>query len=122
MESPSSRKRTSDLAADRPGRSVESATATRHAIAPKHDLHEMEKRRFAHLVAREVERASAEGAFDHLVVVAPAHTLNGIRNELNATTAAKVVGTLRKDLTRVPDHELPPHLTEWARHQAEEGE
>jgi protein required for attachment to host cells len=92
----------------------------RHVIDPKHDLHEIEKQRFAQVVAREIDRVSAEGGFDHLVVVAPAHTLNEIRDALGAAAVAKVVGTLQKDLTKVPDHELPQHLTEWVRYRAEQ--
>jgi len=114
FESPSAHKQTSDLGTDRPAQSMESATGTRHAITPKHDLHEMEKQKFAHQIADEINRASAKGAFDQLVLVAPAHTLNEIRDKLDTTTAAKLVGTLQKDLIKVPDHELAPHLDEWA--------
>lgn len=113
FESPSAHKKSSDLGTDRPSRTQEGATGTRHAITPKHDLHEMEKQRFARHIAQEMNRASADGAFEQLVLVAPAHTLNDIRNELDATTAAKVVGTLQKDLTKVPDHELAPHMGAW---------
>ena len=114
FESPSAHKKSSDLGTDRPTRSTESATGTSHAITPKHDLHEMEKQKFAHQVADEINRASAQGVFDQVVLVAPAHTLKEIRDKLDTTTAAKLVGTLQKDLTGVPDHELAPHLDEWA--------
>ena len=114
MESPSAHKRSSDLGTDRPTMSVESATGTRHAITPKHDLHDMEKRKFAEQVAHEINRASGQGAFDRLVVVAPTHTLNEIRAQLDATTTAKLAGTLPKELIKVPDHELASHLYEWA--------
>src|SRR5438093_11078422 len=114
FESPSAHKKSSDLGTDRPTRSTESATGTSHAITPKHDLHEMEKEKFAHQVAHEINQASAQGTFERLVLVAPAHTLNKIREGLDATTAAKLVGTLRKGLTKVPEHELAPHLGEWA--------
>jgi protein required for attachment to host cells len=114
MDSPSAHKRSSDLGTDRPAMSVESATGTRHAITPKHDLHEMAKLKFAEKVAHEINRASGQGAFDRLVVVALPHTLNEIRAQLDATTAAKLAGTLQKDLIKVPDHELAPHLNEWA--------
>jgi protein required for attachment to host cells len=113
LDSPSAHLRSFDLGTDRPSRSMESATGIRHAIASKHDLHEMEKRKFAHQVAHEINRASAQEAFDDVVLVAPAHTLNEIRNELDATTAAKLIGSLQKDLIKVPDHELAPHLHEW---------
>lgn len=41
FESPSAHKRSAELGTDRPVRSFQSATLTRHAIAPKHDLHEL---------------------------------------------------------------------------------
>ena len=114
FESASAHKKSSDLGTDRPTRSTESATGTSHAITPKHDLHDMEKQKFAHQVAHEINLASAQRAFDEVVLVAPAHTLKEIRDKLDTTTAAKLVGTLQKDLIRVPDHELAPHLDEWA--------
>jgi protein required for attachment to host cells len=116
MESPSAHKQSSDLGTDRPASSIEGATGTRHAITPKHDLHEMAKRKFAGQVAHEINRASGQGAFDRLVVVAPAHALNEIRDQLDVTAAAKLAGTLQKDLIKVPDHELASHLDEWALH------
>lgn len=114
LDSPSAHMQSSDLGTERPTRSMDSATGTRHAITAKHDLHDMEKQKFERQVAREINRASALGAFDDLVLVAPAHALNEIRDELDTTTAAKLVGTLQKDLIKVPDHELSPHLDEWA--------
>ena len=114
LDSPAAHLKTSDLGTDRPARSMESATGSRHAITPKHDLHEMEKQKFAHQVAHEINRASTQEAFDHLVLVAPAHTMNEIRNELDTTTGAKLIGQLQKDLIKVPDHELATHLDEWA--------
>ena len=105
----------SDLGSDRPGRSFESASVTRHAIAPRHDPHEMEKERFAQLVAGKVCEESAADAFNELILVAPDHVLATIREALDGTTAAKLVGTLAKDLTKVPDDELYPHLKEWVR-------
>jgi len=113
LDSPSAHKRSSDLGTDRPDQSMESATGTRHSITPKHDPHDMEKQKFARSVAEEINRASAQESFDRLVLVAPAHTLKEIRHELDTTTAAKLVGTLQKDLVKVPDHELAPHLDEW---------
>jgi protein required for attachment to host cells len=113
LESPSAHKRTSELGTDRPVLSRESATATGHAITPKVDLHQMEKRRFAGQVADEINRESARNAFEQLVLVAPAHTLRELRGRLDGSTSAKIVGTLQKDLTRVPDHELAGHLEEW---------
>lgn len=114
LDSPSAHRKSSDLGTDRPPRSMESATGIRHAITPKHDLHELEKEKFAHRVADEINRASAQGAFDQVVLVAPTRTLKGIRDKLDTKTAAKLTGTMKKDLIKVPDHELAPHLGKWA--------
>lgn len=102
-----------DIGSDRPGRSFESATPGRHSLAPRHDLHELDKTRFAQFVAGEADIAAGEGAFDRLVLVAPAHCLREIEDALDARTAALVVGRLAKDLVKTPDHELSPHLREW---------
>jgi protein required for attachment to host cells len=61
-------------------------------------------------IANRLNAAAAQGAFDELVIVAPPHTMNGIRDHLNSTTAPTVAGTLAKDLVKTPDHELWPHL------------
>ncbi|HUB13012.1 MAG TPA: host attachment protein [Acetobacteraceae bacterium] len=102
-----------ELGSDRPGRVFESARPGSHGVTPRHDPHEMEKLRFADIVADEIGVAAGEGAFDRLVLVAPAHCLRQIEHELDAHTAAMVVGRVAKDLVKTPDHELLEHLREW---------
>ena len=55
----------------------------RHSIAPKHDPHQLEKAKFAHFVAGEASKVAAEGMFDALVLVAPAHCLREIEDGLD---------------------------------------
>lgn len=107
-------RRTQALGTDKPGRSFESTGASRHAIAPKHDLHELAKQSFEHFVAARLNEASEAGSFERLVLVAPPKALPEIRAALDQPTAAKLVGTLTKDLVKIPDHDLGPHLAEWA--------
>jgi len=102
-----------DLVSDRPGRTFESARPGSHAIAPRHDPHQLEKKRFAHFVAQQLCHAAASDAFERLVLVAPAHMLNEIEAALDAPTAQKVVGRLPKDLVKVPNHALSQHLQQW---------
>lgn len=109
FDSPDAHKQSADLGSDRPG------STAHHGLAPRHDLHDLAKESFAHTVAIQLNEAAARGAFEELVVVAPPHTLNAIRDKLNTTTAARIVGTLAKDLVNVPDGELWPHLKEWVR-------
>ena len=105
--------RSRELTSDRPGRSFESATPGRHAIEPRHDPHALEKERFAHLVAEELNDAVGRDACDELVVAAPARMLHDICRALDAKAAERLAGTLEKDLTKVPNHELASHVAEW---------
>ena len=86
---------------------------THHAQAPTHDPHGQEKEEFAAWVAKQLNDDVA--AYDEFVVVAPVHVLNVIRKDLNNVAAAKVIGTLAKDLGKVSDHDLWPHIKEWVR-------
>ncbi|MGE0417114.1 MAG: host attachment protein [Acetobacteraceae bacterium] len=115
LESEALHKRSSDLTSDRPGRSFESASPTRHAVEPRNDPHEMEKIRFAHIVGERIKEAGATGRFNELVLVAPPNVLAEMMSMLDKPTEAKVIGTLAKDLVKVPDHELYPHLKQWVR-------
>jgi len=113
LESSTAHLKTAELGRDRPPRTMESATGTRHAITPKHDPRELRKQKFAKEVAGEIERILAEEDLDGMLLAAPARALDEILGELDARTSAKIVGTLKKDLTKVPDHELAPHLEAW---------
>ena len=102
-----------DLVSDRPGRVFESAQPGSHGVAARHDPHQMEKEKFAHFIADQLNRMAANEAFDRLVLVAPAHVLNDVEEALDTETAAKVVGKLAKDLVKVPNHALSSHFHEW---------
>ncbi len=113
MDSAAAHKRSSDLASDHLGASFHSGSSARHSIAPKHDPHTLEKEKFAQAIAAQLNAGAADGVFDELLIVAPPHTLNGIRGHLNNAAEAKIVGTVGKDLVKTPDHELQPHIAEW---------
>jgi protein required for attachment to host cells len=113
MDSISAHLRSRDLGSDRPGRSFESASPAHHAVGQRHDLHVMEKEKFARLVADELNAAAARDDFDDLLIVAPPRALRELREALGSVASAKLVGTLEKDLTKTPDHELWPHVRDW---------
>ena len=115
VDSATLHKRDHDLVSDRAGRSFESSSSARHAYTPRHDAHVQEKIRFAHLVAERITEESAADLFNELVIVAPSTVLSELTGALDAPTRAKLLGTLAKDLVKVPDHELWPHLKEWVR-------
>ena len=111
LDSVTAHKPSRDLGSDRPGRAQESATATRHAVQPKHDPHELAKQDFLHEVARQLDAHAAE--FDALVLAAPDRALNELRGALAAPIRAKLRGEVAKDLVNVPDHQLFSHLQQW---------
>ncbi|MGC1407964.1 MAG: host attachment protein [Acetobacteraceae bacterium] len=113
LDSASAHLRSRDIGSDRPGRSFESGTVARHAVAPRHDLHEMEKKKFVHLIGEQINAASGRDEFDELLLVAPPRALSELRAALDAATQVKLIGTLEKDLVKTPDHELSPHVREW---------
>ena len=113
LNSPTAGERSSDLGSDRPGRSFESVGATRHAIAPKHDLHDQEKANFLKSVAGRIDAEAKEHAFDSLLLVAPGRAMTTLHDALSAPAEAMLVGTLGKDLIHVPDHDLREHVVTW---------
>jgi protein required for attachment to host cells len=115
LDSVAAHKQSSDLGSDHPGASYHSDSTAHHAVQPRHDPHELEKQKFAGLVAGQLNQAASQHAFDALVLVAPAHTLSAIRERLDAVANAMVVGTLTRDLVNTPDDELWPHLRQWVR-------
>ncbi len=115
IDSATAHHRSSDLGTDRPGRSFESASPTRHAIAPKTDPHRAAKEDFVHALAEQMNDAAAEGQYDRLVLVAPAHALHGLHDALDGLAASRLGGVLAKDLVKVPDGDLGGHLEAFAR-------
>src|SRR5271166_3167037 len=80
LDSVSAHKKSADLGSDHPGAAFHTGSTVHHALNPRHDPHELEKERFAHLVADRLNAATAGGEFDELVLVAPPHVLNAIRD------------------------------------------
>lgn len=115
LDSAAAHHRASALGTDAPGAAFHSYSSTRHALAPRHDSQVLEKQKFAHTVAIELNMAAARNEFQELVLVAPAHILAAIRNDLHSPATGRIVGTLDKDLIRTPDSDLQPHLGEWVK-------
>ncbi len=111
FDSTTAHKQSSDLRSDHPGASYHSESTAHHALAPRHDPHELEKEKFTRFLARELNAMPPE-SFDGLVIAAPAHCLRVLRDALNAPVAAKLAAALTKDLIKIPDDELWLHLQE----------
>jgi len=102
-----------ELGRDRPSRVKESASPARSAIEPRRDLHEAAKEDFIRTVAETLAADLKDEKFDELVLVAPPGVIAELKGSLSKPTAKVVVKELHKDLTKVPDHELTGHLTQY---------
>jgi protein required for attachment to host cells len=102
--------KTHDIVSDRPGRSFESASPTRHGIAAKNDPHEMAKERFIAEVAELLCQENEAGRFDELVLIVTRAQAATLQEALDPATRARVRETLTKDLTKEPVHALYDRL------------
>jgi protein required for attachment to host cells len=62
--------------------------------------------RLADTLADAINRKAAHHQIQRLSLIGPPRTLAAIRRRLTPEAQAMVVGTLHKDLTKTPDHEL----------------
>src|SRR5206468_4739101 len=86
----------------------------RHAVEPRHDLHEQEKHDFVVKLVKTLDTAYDQGAFKRLIVVAPERSLGEFRSLASAKLMRLVASEVPKELTQYSDHELlerlKPHL------------
>ena len=101
--------KTHDLVSDRAGRSFESASPTRHAIAAKHDPHVEQKHRFIQSLAGLLNEDNQAGRFDQLILIVTPAEAKMLHDALDAPTRQRVRETIHKDLTK----EAPSHV--WQR-------
>lgn len=99
-----------EIAADRPGRSFDSAGPGRHAMEPTTDPHRHAKREFVRNVADWLEDLYNRGELGPLILVAAPQALGDFRDLLPDQVRAKVMAEVDKDLTPLPTSELGTHL------------
>lgn len=104
------RRPTRETGSDRPGRVHESADTARHAMEPRVDWRRFAKERFAGGIAGVLEEAALENRYQALIVVAPPQALGDLRGALGPHTAALVTREIARDLTNLPDRDIPAHL------------
>jgi protein required for attachment to host cells len=112
MTSADAHRRTQDLVSDRPGRSFESASTTRHTIAPRQDAHQQAKERFVSQLGAMLCEDNRARQFDELILIVAAGLSAMLRDALDEPTRARVRETLMKDLTKVPLQEIHDRLVE----------
>jgi protein required for attachment to host cells len=108
-----------EIASDRPGRSFESAgrgqpadvgAHGRHAMEPRTDPQRHAEYAFARDLAHHLQEAASKNRFQRLVVVAAPKTLGDLRELLPDSVKKLVTVELDKDLTNLPERDLPRHL------------
>jgi protein required for attachment to host cells len=105
-------RKTHDLISDRPGRSFESGSSTRHSIEAKTDPHELAKERFVADVGAMLVEQNRAGAFDDLVLIVTRAQAKSLKSALDTATAARVTHTWTKDLVKTPNAEIWDRLIE----------
>jgi len=101
---------TEELGSDKPPRAFESVGGARHAMEARSDFHEAAKAEFADMIAENINDGASRNAFDLLVLIAPPHVLQEIKEHLPAKIAERVAAKLPKDLTKLPDWALHERL------------
>lgn len=104
-----------ELQDDKPTRVFDSHGEARHSVEAKTDPHRELKRDFANSIADELDTSLSLKKFDQLVVVAPPITLGDLRNALSEAVKASVIAEVAKDLTKVPNSDLPSHIEDLIR-------
>lgn len=105
-------RRNQDLVSDRPGRSFESASVTRHAIMPRHDAHELARGRFIGQIAQMLIEDNRARQFDELIQIVAPDLSSVLRDALDEPTRARVRETVVRDLTKVSPQEIHGRLVE----------
>ena len=98
----------SEVMSDRPGRAFDSVGHARHAMEPTTDPHDHLKSAFLKDISNRLEQR--RDSFDRLILVAPPSALGLLRKSLSPRVAGKLKSELGKDLTHVPNADLPHHL------------
>ncbi|MFW7267142.1 host attachment protein [Gluconacetobacter sp. Hr-1-5] len=104
----SAHQRTSDLGDDAPGATYHTGSTAHHALNPRHDRHRLEMDAFCKFVARQINER--DHAYERLLVIAPSASNAGIVSHLKPGARTKIIGIIRKDLTKTPDHSLKDHI------------
>ena len=74
------------------------------------DMPQEHKRRFACELGEQLEQKLQDNAFDRMIIFAAPSMLGELRSSLSSHIMNKVVEQVPKDLTHIPNKDLPKHL------------
>ncbi len=72
-----------------------------------------DKRRFAALVAAELNNAAARHLFAHLILAGPSLALRWIEEAIDAAVRRRIVGRVTRNVVTVLDQDLPAYFPAW---------
>ena len=101
---------TRDIQADKPGRTHDRSGRHRHAMEYSSDPQETELSHFADQCAQRAETTLSDSSFDRIIVVSSPDMLSYLRRSLAPAVQKKVYAEIDKDLTQIPDTDLPSHF------------
>jgi len=112
IEAPDAHSKTQDIVSDRPGRSFESSSATRHGLEARTDAHDLAKEQFIGSLGRALVEDNKAGAFEDLVLVVATAQANNLMGALDDVTRAKVCEVVKKDLLKTPNGQIWDRMIE----------
>jgi protein required for attachment to host cells len=114
LPNPRGRLKSSEVQADRPGRSFDRRGGGRHSLSTQESAPEHIARTFVADLAGRLEQARTAASFERLVMVAPPKMLGQLRSALPQAVQALLIATLPKDLAHTDGAELRQQLAEFA--------
>lgn len=115
LDNPDGRKRNQEIDTDRPGQVSSATGGAPHALERHEPAHERAASNFAREIARHLEKARNENAFDAVILVAEPGFLGMLRGSLDPVTAKHVRSTVDRDLSHLPANELHARIEELLR-------
>jgi protein required for attachment to host cells len=101
--------KTSELGADKPGRSFGTVGSPRSAVEQT-DWHDQEERKFLAKLAARLDKAVQGGETRSLIVVAPARAIGMLRGAYSKNVRRALAAEIEKDYVKMPVDEIARHL------------
>jgi protein required for attachment to host cells len=99
-----------ELGTERPPRVHDSQGSARHAIEPKSDLHEQRKTKFLQRLSHFINEARRTKAFESLIIIAPAHALGDLRDQMSEDVSKSVIAEFVHDYSHQTDETIYKHV------------
>ncbi len=109
---PESRLRPREITTDRPGSTYRAAGPGRHGLDPQSSVKEVERREFARMLARRLDKAVDTNEVERLVVIAGPKFLGELRGCLDRPTRKAVSLEIEKNLAKQDAREILEVLPE----------